>query len=103
MTATGWAVGGLELLRTMQDDNRIDVQVFDDTEIDLQANSTDEQLIILAQEMSGIVVTNDYNLNRVAAIRDVRVININALANAVKTNLLPGDILEIAIADRGKQ
>jgi uncharacterized protein YacL len=94
---------GLELLRTMQDDNRIDVQVFDDSDFDAQAHSTDEQLIVLAQEMGGLVVTNDYNLNRVAAIRDVRVININALANAVKTNHLPGDIIDIAVVDRGSQ
>jgi len=94
---------GLELLRTMQDDNRIDVAVFDDSDFDAQAHSTDEQLIMLAQEMSGIVVTNDYNLNRVAAIRDVRVININALANAVKTNHLPGDIIDISVVDRGSQ
>lgn len=94
---------GLELLRTMQDDNRIDVEVFDDSDFDAQAHSTDEQLIILTQEMGGIVVTNDYNLNRVAAIRDVRVVNVNALANAVKTNHLPGDVIDISVVDRGSQ
>src|SRR5690606_4243215 len=47
--------------------------------------------------------TNDYNLNRVAAILNVKVLNINALANAVKTRHLPGDYMEINISDRGKQ
>ena len=94
---------GLELLRKMQDDPRIEVKVFDDTSFDTQAQSTDEQLILVAQAMGGWVVTNDYNLNRVAAIRNVRVININALANAVKTTHLPGDEIDIAIIDRGKQ
>ncbi len=95
---------GLELLRKMQDDPRLDVRVFDDIWASTcQAHGTDEQLILVAQAMDGVVVTNDYNLNRVAAIRDVRVININALANAVKTNHLPGDMIEIHIIDRGKQ
>jgi uncharacterized protein YacL len=94
---------GLELLRKMQDDPRLEVRVFDDLSFESQAHGTDEQLIIVGQAMGGVVVTNDYNLNRVAAIRDVRVININALANAVKTNLLPGDMLEVHIIDRGKQ
>lgn len=94
---------GLELLRKMQDDPRLDVRVFDDLGFDVQAHGTDEQLILVAQAMGGVVVTNDYNLNRVAAIRDVRVININALANAVKTNHLPGDTIEVYIIDRGKQ
>jgi uncharacterized protein YacL len=94
---------GLELVRKMQDDPRISVQVFDDSDFNAQATSTDEQLIVVAQALSGKVVTNDYNLNRVAAIRNVRVININALANAVKTNHLPGDEIDIEVMDRGKQ
>lgn len=94
---------GLELVRKIQDDPRLDLRVFDDTSFDAQAHGTDEHLIIAAQAMNGVVVTNDYNLNRVAAIRNVRVININALANAVKTNHLPGDMIEIQIIDKGKQ
>ena len=94
---------GLELIREMQDDPRIDLRVFDDGSFDLQAHGTDEQLIIVSQAMGGHVVTNDYNLNRVAAIRNVRVINIHALANSVKTNHLPGDFLEIQILERGSQ
>lgn len=94
---------GLELVRKLQEDPRLAVMIFDDSRFDSQAHNTDEQLILVAAAMNGVVATNDYNLNRVAAIRDVRVININALANAVKTNLLPGDYLEINIVDRGKQ
>ena len=94
---------GLELVRKMQDDPRLDIDVLDDSRFDRQAKGTDEQLILVAKAMNAHVVTNDYNLNRVAAIRDVRVININALANAVKTNHLPGDLIDIEIIDRGKQ
>ncbi len=94
---------GLELVRAMQDDPRTDVRVFDDSPLHDGSRATDEQLIVVAQLMGGAVVTNDYNLNRVAAIRDVQVINLNALANAVKTRHVPGDQIEIQIADRGKQ
>lgn len=94
---------GLELVREMQDDPRLHVKIFDDSDLYDGARATDEQLIVVAQSMGAAVVTNDYNLNRVAAIRDVQVINLNALANAVKTRHVPGDMIEIHISDRGKQ
>lgn len=94
---------GLELVRSMQEDPRLDLRVFDDSALVNGAHGTDESLIIVAQAMGAVVVTNDYNLNRVAAIREVRVVNINGLANAVKTSVIPGEMLEIEIADRGKQ
>ena len=87
----------------MQDDSRVDLRIFDDSQFDNQANGTDDQLMIVCREMGAQVVTNDYNLNRVAAILNVKVLNINALANAVKTKHLPGDYIEIKITDRGKQ
>ncbi len=94
---------GLELVRTMQDDPRVEVKVFDDSPLYEAGRPTDDQLITIAKAMGGVVVTNDFNLNRVAAIHNVRVLNLNALAQAVKTRLLPGDMLELDIVDRGKQ
>ncbi|MCB1217964.1 TRAM domain-containing protein [bacterium] len=94
---------GLELVQKMQDDNRVDLRIFDDSQFDSQGNGVDDQLMIVCREMGAQVVTNDYNLNRVAAILNVKVLNINALANSVKTRHLPGDELVIKITDRGKQ
>ncbi|MCB1221066.1 MAG: TRAM domain-containing protein [Planctomycetales bacterium] len=94
---------GLELVQKMQDDNRVDLRIFDDSQFDSQANGVDDQLMIVCREMGAQVVTNDYNLNRVAAILNVKVLNINALANSVKTRHLPGDEIVIKITDRGKQ
>jgi uncharacterized protein YacL len=94
---------GLDMVNKMKGDPRLDLQIFDDSSFDRHGRGADEHLIRVAQAMGGQVVTNDYNLNRVASARDVRVINLNALANAVKTNHVPGDFIEIDIADRGKQ
>jgi len=57
----------------------------------------------LAQEIGGVVVTNDYNLNKVAAVQDVPVLNINELANAVKPVVLPGEEMLVNIVKDGKE
>jgi len=63
----------------------------------------DSKLLRLAKEMDGIVVTNDYNLNKVAAVKEVRVFNINELANAVKPVVLPGEEMTVSIVKDGKE
>jgi uncharacterized protein YacL len=63
----------------------------------------DEKLILLAKSMGCAIVTNDYNLNRVAEIQGVLVLNINELANAVKAIFLPGEPIVIQIIQEGKE
>jgi uncharacterized protein YacL len=63
----------------------------------------DGKLIKLAQELDCPVLTNDYNLNRVAELQGVRVLNINELANAVKAIVLPGETLRVQIIQEGKE
>ena len=94
---------GLELLRKMQENPMVQLEIFDDSGFDAQSKGTDEQLMLLAEAMGAIVITNDTNLNRVATLRDVRVVNMNALANAVKVNHVPGEYIDLEITDRGKQ
>ncbi len=53
--------------------------------------------------MSGIIVTNDYNLNKVADLQGVRVLNINELANAVKPVVLPGEEMDVRVIKEGKE
>ena len=60
----------------------------------------DEKLIMLARQMQAPILTNDYNLNRVAELQGVQVLNINELANAVKSILLPGEILDQLMSSR---
>jgi len=64
---------------------------------------TDEKLIKLAQKLKGAIVTSDFNLNKVAKVSGITVLNVNELANAVKTQVLPGEKLKIKIVQVGKE
>jgi uncharacterized protein YacL len=91
---------GLEILEKLKTtSNKVIV-----TEQDfLDVKEVDNKLIKLAQLISGRIVTNDYNLNRIAEFQDVTILNINELANAVKPSFLPGDMLRIKIVKEGKE
>jgi uncharacterized protein YacL len=92
---------GLEILSRMQRDARTPVEIADDRfpEID----EVDAKLVALAKERSRAILTNDFNLNRVAELQGVRVMNINSLANAVKAALLPGEDLRVRVIQEGKE
>lgn len=70
---------------------------------DYEGIEVDEKLIRLASDMKGKIITNDLNLNKVATVKNVGVININALATAVKTPAMPGEILNTQIIREGKE
>jgi uncharacterized protein YacL len=92
---------GLEMLRRLQDDSVTPVRVAD---MDIEGvHEVDDKLVLLAKRMRCPIVTNDYNLNRVAQLQGVRVLNINELANAVKALFLPGESLDIDIIQEGKE
>ena len=92
---------GLEVLTSMQKDTRIPIQISD---IDVEGTTeVDDKLIILARQMHCPIITNDYNLNRIAELQGVTVLNINELANAIKTILLPGEDLKIKVIQEGKE
>jgi uncharacterized protein YacL len=92
---------GLEIVTEMQEDSRIAVQISD---IDVEdSNAVDDKLVILGRQLNAPVLTNDFNLNRVADIQGVTILNINDLANAVKAIFLPGENLSIQIIQEGKE
>ncbi|MGC1381771.1 MAG: PIN domain-containing protein [Candidatus Baltobacteraceae bacterium] len=70
---------------------------------DMAPGNVDARLVRLAQELEAKLVTNDYNLNRVASVEGVDVLNVNELANAVKPVLLPGEELHLAVIREGKE
>src|SRR5262249_48974217 len=63
----------------------------------------DHKLIELAKQLNGKIVTNDFNLNKVAQLRGVQVLNINELANALKPVVLPGEIMKVFVLKEGKE
>ncbi len=92
---------GLEILRLLQEESPVPVRL---TEEDVETvREVDDKLIALAKEMDASILTNDYNLNRVAELQGVMVLNVNELANAVKTVLLPGETFDIHVIQEGKE
>ena len=92
---------GLEILDRLQQTPDIAIEFIDRDPQDAQ--QVDDKLISLAMEMDGAVITNDYNLNRVARLQGVKILNINELANAVKSVFLPGEEMPIKIIQVGKE
>jgi uncharacterized protein YacL len=92
---------GMEVLSQLQRDPTIPVRISD---IDVEGvREVDDKLVILARQLRCPILTNDYNLNRVAELQGVAVLNVNELANAVKSVLLPGETLVISIIQEGKE
>ncbi|HVQ22076.1 MAG TPA: PIN domain-containing protein [Candidatus Saccharimonadia bacterium] len=92
---------GLEILAALQKGDRIPVEI---SEQDFpEIGEVDQKLIALAKARSGAILTNDYNLNRVAELQGLRVLNVNHLANAVKPAFLPGEELHVRVIQEGKE
>ncbi|PHV71185.1 PIN/TRAM domain-containing protein [Sporanaerobium hydrogeniformans] len=92
---------GLDLLNELKAVKNISVEILD---IDYsELDEVDSKLLKLASQLQGKVVTNDFNLNKVAKIQKVQVLNINDLANAVKPILLPNEELVVTIVKEGKE
>ena len=93
---------GLDILKAMQQDgSRVDVEVIDDDPSDVR--EVDGKLLALAREYKAKIITNDFNLNKVAQIEGVAVLNINDLANALKPALVPDERIEVKIVKEGKE
>lgn len=91
---------GLETLNTMRD-NGVDMEIIEDDVSDIP--EVDAKLVRLGRTHGVSVLTTDYNLNRVASIEGVRVLNINELANAVRPVILPGEHMQIKVVQPGKE
>lgn len=92
---------GMEVLTQLQKDPAMRVRI---TDIDVEGvREVDDKLVILARQMRCPILTNDYNLNRIAELQGVLILNVNELANAVKTVLLPGELLNIRVIQEGKE
>lgn len=92
---------GLEVLTSLQNEAPIPTKI---TDMDVsEVRDADSKLVALAKHLHCPIMTNDYNLNRVAELQGVPVLNINDLANAIKVNMLPGEELTIKIIQEGRE
>jgi uncharacterized protein YacL len=92
---------GMEVLSELQRLNNVSVRISD---IDVEGmREVDEKLVVLARQLKCPILTNDYNLNRVAELQGVAILNINELANAVKSVVLPGETMSVDIIQEGKE
>jgi uncharacterized protein YacL len=92
---------GLEILNRMQKEPGTPVEIVEDDVPNVA--EVDAKLVALAIARSRVILTNDFNLNRVAELQGVRVMNINSLANAVKPAVLPGEELHVRVIQEGKE
>ncbi len=95
---------GLDILNNMQKELPLIVRSWD-KELDKSAmdDEVDTRLVKLAKALEGAIVTNDFNLNKVAALQGVQVLNVNELANALKPVVLPGEVMTVGIVKEGKE
>lgn len=95
---------GLDVLNKMQNDPNIDIQVQDiDLTSDEREETTDLQLVTAVRRLEGRLMTNDFNLNKLARVRGIEVININDLAKSLKVVVIPGEELVVYLVKPGDQ
>lgn len=94
---------GLDILNRLRSNTAVDLQIYDRVLPEFEGHPVDLKLVLLAKHLDGKVVTNDYNLNKVAKLHGVDVINLNELANALKPLFLPGETLEVHIVKPGEE
>lgn len=93
---------GLEVLRHMQAEFTLEIGTYDRHAPDTK-EEVDSRIVKIAKAIGADIVTNDWNLNRVASLQDIKVLNLNDLALALKPNVLPSETLELAITREGNQ
>jgi len=92
---------GIEVISQLQKDTRTPLRISD---MDVEGvREVDDKLVVLARQLRCPILTNDYNLNRIAELQGVSILNVNELANAVKLVFLPGESIEVNVIQEGKE
>lgn len=94
---------GLDILSALQNNPNVDISMYEAKETDKEKGLTvDQRLVVAAKKLGGKVVTNDFNLNKVASVQGVDVINLNDVANSLKPRYLPGEHIQLKIIKEGE-
>ncbi len=94
---------GLDILNRLRNNPHVDLQIYDREPPELADQAVDLKLVLLAKDLNGKVITNDYNLNKVAKLHGVGVVNLNDIANALKPTFLPGESIIVRIVKAGEE
>lgn len=94
---------GLDILNAMRKNPKVKVQIYENSRGQEESGEVDTRLVKLAQRLGAKIITNDFNLNKVAELHGVGVLNINELANAVKPVVLPGEEMQVQVIKDGKE
>ena len=92
---------GLDVIKRLQQEKLVEIRI--DRQDFENLNDVDAKLVALALRLNAKIVTNDYNLSKVAEVQGIRILNINQLANALKPVVLPGEVLRLHILKEGKE
>ncbi len=90
---------GLDILKLLQDDGLVDLRIVDQ---DASGNGVDQKLVSLSLELKARLMTNDFNLNKAASLKQIEVINLNELAQALRPVALPGEGMRVKIVKKGE-
>jgi uncharacterized protein YacL len=94
---------GLDILNRLRSNGDVDLKIYDRELPEMASQPVDMKLVLLAKHLEGKLITGDYNLNKVARLHNVQVINLNDLANALKPVFLPGERVEVRIVKLGEE
>ncbi len=92
---------GLEVLEAIKGSKYIRTEVYDTGNISLK--NIDDRLMRLGKQLHARIITNDFNLNKIATVSGVKILNVNELANAMKTPMIPGEEIEVKVIQEGKE
>jgi uncharacterized protein YacL len=94
---------GLDILNRLRNNEEVDLKIYDRELPEMDDQPVDMKLVLLAKHLEGKIVTGDYNLNKVARLHNVAVINLNDIANSLKPVFLPGESLGVRIVKPGEE
>jgi uncharacterized protein YacL len=94
---------GLDVLNRLRNNADVDLKMFERELPEMEGESVDSKLLILARHLDGKIVTGDFNLNKVAKLQNVKVINLNEIANSIKPVFLPGEMISVKIVKAGEE
>lgn len=94
---------GLDVLNKLRANGKVEMQIFDRDLPEFAGQPVDMKLVLLAKHLHGKVITNDYNLNKVAKLHGVGVINLNDLSNSLKPVFLPGESIDVRVVKPGEE